>query len=352
MRNSSASSLIPSTTANVGPADLQKVGQYMAKLNIRGLPRNYQLFHEALYGADRTLSNEIAMLGGQPSQVKLDEIGLKYRLVSHCGLVSEKSQEDAAKMLRDVAEQLAEGLKRKQSFMTTVETVTHSVIEDPMQGLAAFSAEMDFLNASLTNLMLYETELTEKLKDEMEKIHKLEKGNAAIRTAAATDRITGLPNQIALTNRLTQLYREDPAGTALIMVDIDDFSDFNAKYGPQAANHLLKKLGVLFRKTIKKNDFVARMSGDDFCFLVTDVSTEAAWAIAGRLRASVEETIVYATSDKTDPGCLTISVGVALSTDANSPAELMAHAEAALMIAQANRRQPLQIFPHDAHLQA
>jgi hypothetical protein len=30
----------------------------------------------------------------------------------------------------------------------------------------------------------------------------------------------------------------------------------------------------------------------------------------------------------------------------------MAHAEAALMIAQANRRQPLQIFPHDAHLQA
>jgi diguanylate cyclase (GGDEF)-like protein len=350
MNNISASIIAASTTANVGPADLQKVGHYMAKLNVRGLPRNYQLFHEALYGGDRTLANDIAMLGSQPSQAKLDEIGLKYRLVSHCGLVAEKSQADAAEMLRDVAEQLAEGLKRKQSFMHTVETVTHSVIQDPMQGLAAFSAEMDFLNASLTNLMLYETELTEKLKDEMAKIDKLEKGNAAIRTAAATDRITGLPNQIALTNRLTKLYQEDPAGTALIMVDIDDFSEFNAKYGPQAANHLLKKLGALFRKNIKKNDFVARMGGDDFCFLVTDVSTEAAWAIAGRLRASVEETIVYATSDKTDPGCLTISAGVALSTDATSAAELMAHAEAALMIAQSNRRQPMQLFPHEARL--
>ena len=345
MNNISASIMAASATAGVGPADLQKVGHYMAKLNVRGLPRNYQLFHEALYGADRSLSNEIAMLGIQPSQAMLDEIGLKYRLVSHCGLVAEKSQADTAKMLRDVAEQLAEGLKRKQGFVQTVEIVAQSVNEDPAQSLAAFSAEMDFLNASLTNLMLYETELTEKLKDEMDKLDTLEKGSAAVRTAAATDRITGLPNQIALINHLTELYEQDAAqGAALIMVDIDDFRAFNAKFGPQAANQLLKKLGVLFRKTIKKNDFVARMSGDDFCFLVTDVSTEAARAIAGRLRTSVEEMLVYATSDKNDPGRLTISAGIALSTDAPSAAHLMAHAEAALNAAQANRRHPLQLF--------
>lgn len=348
MKNPQASIATSTTSPNGGPADLQKIGQYMAKLKVGGLPRNYQLFHEALYGADRSLSNEIAMLGSQPSQAMLDEIGLKYRLVSHCGLVAEKSQADAAKMLRDVAEQLAEGLKRKQSFVHTVETVTHSVIEDPMQGLAAFSAEMDFLNASLTNLMLYETELTEKLKDEMEKLDTLEKGNAAIRTAAATDRITGLPNQLALINRLTELYEANAAqGMALIMVDIDDFRAFNGKYGPQVANQLLKKLGGLFRNSIKKNDLVARMGGDDFCFIVTDVSTEAALAIAGRLRTSVQETLVYATSDKTDPGRLTISAGVALSTDAPTASHLVAHVEAALAAAQANRRQPVQLFSRD-----
>jgi len=348
MKNPQAS-IATSPATSGGPADLQKVGHYMAKLKVRGLPRNYQLFHEALYGADRSMSNEIAMLGGQPSQAMLDEIGLKYRLVSHCGLVAEKSQADTAKMLRDVAEQLAEGLKRKQSFVHTVETVAQSVNDDPMQSLAAFSAEMDFLNASLTNLMLYETELTEKLKDEMDKIDTLEKGNAAIRTAVSTDRITGLPNQIALINHLSELYEIDAAqGTALIMVDIDDFRAFNAKFGPQAANQLLKKLGLLFRKSIKKNDFVARLSGDDFCFLVTDVSTEAARAIAGRLRTSVEETLIYATADKNDPGRLTISAGIALSTDAASAAQLMAQAEAALNVAQANRRQPVQLFTRDA----
>ncbi len=345
MKQPQPGAVASSANAIAGPVDLQKVGQFMAKLRVRGLPRNYQLFHEALFGADRTLSNEIALLGSQPSQAMLDEIGLRYRLVSHCGLVAEKSHADAARMLRDVAGQLAEGLKHKQSFVHKVETVAQSVNEDPMQSLAAFSAEMDFLNASLTSLMLYETELTEKLKDGMDRIDTLEKGHAAIRTAVATDRITGLPNQIALINRLTELYEEDGAkGSALIMVDIDDFSAFNAKFGPQAANHLLKKLGGLFRKSIKKNDLVVRMTGDDFCFLVTDVNTEGARAIAGRLRTSVEETLVYATSDRSDPGRLTISCGIALGIDAPSAAQLMAHAEAALACAQANRRQPIQLF--------
>ncbi|MGV1843956.1 MULTISPECIES: GGDEF domain-containing protein [unclassified Rhizobium] len=339
------------TPANsmLGPVDLQKVGHAMAKLNVRGLPRNYQLFHEALFGADRSLSNEIALLGSHPSQAMLDEIGLRYRLVSHCGLVAENTQSETARMLRDVAGQLAEGLRHKQSFVQAVETITQSVNEDPMQSLAAFSAEMDFLNASLTNLMIYETGLTEKLTDQMDRIDTMEKGNAAMRTAVATDRITGLPNQIALINRLIELYDEDSAqGIALIMVDIDDFGAFNARFGPQAANHLLKKLGGLFRKSIKKNDLVVRMTGDDFCFLVTDVNTEGARAIATRLRTSVEETLVYATSDKSDPGRLSVSTGIALSTDAPSAAQLMAHAEAALARAQGNRRQPIQLFSHDA----
>ncbi len=349
MKNSQAGALAHSMAAqgSSAPVDLQKIGHYMAKLKVQGLPRNYQLFHEALFGQDREIAAEIAALGPNPSQSRLDEIGLKHRLVSHCGLVADKSQADAAKMLHEVATQLAEGLKKKHSFMRAVETVAHSVAEDQNQSLAAFTAEMDFLNASLTNLMLYETELTEKLKGEMEKLETMERGNAAIRAAVATDRITGLPNQIALINHLTEFYDGgQTTGSALILVDIDDFRAFNDKYGPQPANQLLKKLGALFRKTVKKDDFVARMGGDDFGFLFDNVTTEDAMAIAGRLRSSVEENLVYATTDRTDPGKLTVSIGIALSTDASSAAQLMAQAEAALTAAQSNRRQPVQLFSH------
>ncbi|MBB3453770.1 hypothetical protein FHT86_002026 [Rhizobium sp. BK313] len=134
-------------------SDLEMIGRHMAKLRIKGLPRNYQLFHEALYGQDRKIAGEIAALGPAPSQASLDDIGLKYRLVSHCGLVARKSETDAAEMLREVADQLAEGLMKKQSFAREMETAPHT------------AAAMDSLNASLSNLLLYETELTERLKD-------------------------------------------------------------------------------------------------------------------------------------------------------------------------------------------
>ncbi|AYG58663.1 hypothetical protein [Rhizobium jaguaris] len=132
--------------------DLEMIGRHMAKLRVKALPRNYQLFHEALHGSDRTIASEIAALGPAPSQASLDEIGLKYRLVSHCGLVARKSEIDAAEMLREVADQLAEGLVKKQSFARKTETAAHA-------------AAMDRLNAFLSNLLLYETELTERLKD-------------------------------------------------------------------------------------------------------------------------------------------------------------------------------------------
>ncbi|MEF0939268.1 hypothetical protein [Rhizobium sp. BR 362] len=133
--------------------DLEMIGRYMAKLKVKALPRNYQLFHEALHGSDRRIASEIASLGPSPSQASLDDIGLKHRLVSHCSLVARKSEADAAEMLREVAEQLAEGLMKKQSFAREIETAPH------------VAAAMDSLNASLSNLLLYETELTERLRD-------------------------------------------------------------------------------------------------------------------------------------------------------------------------------------------
>jgi diguanylate cyclase (GGDEF)-like protein len=331
--------------AQAVPADLQKVGLYMAKLRVPGLPRNYQLFHEALFGKDRSIGAEIAALGPNPSQVLLDEIGVKYHMTSHCGVPVENSQADAVRMLREVAEKLGEGLKKKQLFARTVEAVTRSVANDPEHSLAVFNAEMDFLSASLESLVVYETELAEMLKADMEKLESIEKCASATRTAATTDRITGLPNHVAFGSRVTALYENDDApNTALVLVDIDDFRSFNAKYGPQVSSQILKKLGTLFRKTIKKDDFVARLGSDDFALLFSGIDADIARTIAGRLRTSVEETMVFANADKTEHARLTVSLGIALSNEATSPAELVAHAQTALVAAQANRRHPLQVF--------
>lgn len=329
-----------------GASEIQKIAQHMARLNVPSIPRNYELFHEALFAPNAELAREIAALGPHPGQAMLDELGLKHRLVTHCGLVTDKSQSEAVQVLRNISDQLADGLTQKQTFVRAVESVAHSMAEDQNQSLATFVAEMEFLNASITQLLLAETELASTLREEAEKLDTLEKDVAAVQAETLSDRVTGLPNRIAFTNQLMSLYESADgfSSTAMMLVGIDDFESFNKKFGGQVSSHMLRKLGGLFRKSIKKNDFVARLEGDAFALLFSNVGTHDAKAIAERLRSSVSDSLVYATSDKADPGKLTISIGVVMSADAHSPGQLQSRAEAALIAARSNRRQPIQFF--------
>ncbi|MGO4483044.1 diguanylate cyclase (GGDEF)-like protein [Rhizobium pisi] len=347
MQNASANALVAREAARPTPmADIQKIAQHMARLNVAALPRNYELFHEAIIGLNPGLAQDIAALGSQPQQAMLDELGVKYRLVGHCGLVGETSRNEASRMLRDVAERLAEGLRHKNAFARACSTILKSVSSHEDQSLAAFLSEVDYLSASLTAVLSAEMEIGAKLQEDIKALEVLERGISAMQSATAADKITGLANRIALNRVISELYEreEGAAGSALILVDIDNFAELKDRYGTQAGNKLLKKLAGLFRKSIKKNDFVARTEADEFAFLFSNVGMQDAMAIAERLRASVEDNLVFATSDKVNPDSLTISIGVALSADAAIPGQLQANARVALFAAQSNPRQPVQAF--------
>lgn len=347
MQNASAKTLVPREAARVAPmADIQKIAQHMARLNVAALPRNYELFHEAIIGLNPGLAQDIAALGPHPQQPMLDELGLKYRLIGHCGLAGETSRNEASRMLREAAERLAEGLKHKNAFARACGTILKSISSNDDRSLAAFLSEVDYLTASLATVLSAEMEIGAKLQDDIKALETLERGISAMQSAAVTDKLTGLPNRVALNRTISDLYEreEGAAGSALIMVDIDNFSDLNGKYGTHAGNKLLKKFAGLFRKCIKKNDFVARTEADEFALLFSNVGMQDAIAIADRLRASVEDNLVFATSDKADPGRLTVSIGVALSADAATPGQLQANARVALLAAQSNPRQPVQAF--------
>ncbi|MBX5195201.1 GGDEF domain-containing protein [Rhizobium sp. NZLR10] len=349
MQNASANALVPREAVRPAPmTDIQRIAQHLARLNVAALPRNYELFHEAIIGLNAGLAQDIAALGSQPQQAMLDELGLKYRLVSHCGLAGETSRNEASRMLREVAERLTEGLRHRDAFARACATILKSVSGNDDQSLAAFISEVDYLSASLSTVLSAEMEIGARLQEDIKRLETLERGISAMQSATVADRVTGLPNRIAFNREIADLYQREEgfAGSALIMVDIDNFADLNCTYGTQAGNKLLKKLAGLFRKSVKKNDFVARTEADEFAVLFSNVGMQDAIAIAERLRASVEDNLVFATSDKADRGRLTISIGVALSTDAATPGQLQANARVALLAAQSNPRRPVQAFGH------
>ncbi|GEO84557.1 hypothetical protein GCM10007920_23070 [Ciceribacter naphthalenivorans] len=256
-------------------------------------------------------------------------------------------QSESVALLGKLGEHVGLGILHKQTFARALETITRSIREDETRGIGDLLAELDFLGASAADLLEAETDLALKLKNGLQQIEAANRAAEAAKAMMNKDGLTGLPNRLAFMNRLEGLFAEDgttPA-TALIIVDVDDFRSINHQFGEDAANRLLKRMAAIFRKTIKKNDFLARIDGDDFAFLFSDVTAEDAHAIAGRLHAAIENSLVFAAEQGAHKGGLGLSVGIALSHTAEAPMQLLAHAEAALHAARANPRQPIAVYP-------
>jgi diguanylate cyclase (GGDEF)-like protein len=146
-----------------------------------------------------------------------------------------------------------------------------------------------------------------------------------------TDELTGLANhgrfQELLGNETEQVRRYHyPVG--LIMLDIDDFKSINDTYGHQQGDVVLKRVARVVADSSREVDYPARYGGEEMALILPHTDLEGSYAIAERIRTSVEALRV---PKKDDRGTLriTASVGVAASAEGHKDA-LIADADAAL----------------------
>jgi len=107
---------------------------------------------------------------------------------------------------------------------------------------------------------------------------------------ARTDALTGLQNRYSMEEafgrgitRCTQ--NEQPV--SLIMIDVDNFKDFNDKFGHVAGDRALSAVASILRHQFRPRDLLVRYGGDEFSVLLPDVDEKLALIIADRVRESV-----------------------------------------------------------------
>ncbi|GGC00717.1 GGDEF domain-containing protein [Cellulomonas carbonis] len=148
--------------------------------------------------------------------------------------------------------------------------------------------------------------------------------------AAAHDPLTGLPNRAELMRVLTdELAEAAPgAGVAVLFMDLDLFKEVNDTHGHAAGDELLVAVAGRLRAALRPHDHVARMGGDEFCVVLTEVRDDKeVETVVGRLRRTVREPIHVAGVDVT----VGVSIGAATTTDPTTPpTELFADADAAM----------------------
>ena len=93
---------------------------------------------------------------------------------------------------------------------------------------------------------------------------------------AKHDALTGLPNRILFHERLLQAVTktEGICLSALLFVDLDGFKKINDSHGHDAGDIVLKTVAQRLISSVRKNDTVARMGGDEFTIILSNVNTK------------------------------------------------------------------------------
>ncbi len=116
----------------------------------------------------------------------------------------------------------------------------------------------------ITRLKEFEKQLEERNKKNRELLSKLE-------VLASFDALTKLPNRRYLFEKIDVAiseHRQTGKEFALIFVDLDGFKRVNDVFGHDVGDKLLEKVAEMFKRSIRKDDFIARVGGDEFVILV------------------------------------------------------------------------------------
>lgn len=157
---------------------------------------------------------------------------------------------------------------------------------------------------------------------------------------AHTDVLTGLGNRRHFYELAEQeVSRAKRYGTPLaaLMLDIDHFKKINDSYGHPVGDKVLQKLGEICRNTLRENDIVGRVGGEEFAILLPEAEAERAMEVAERLRLAAENTSIPLAREGNFHFFLSIGVTSMVAGDENLDA-MLKRADAALYSAKNSGR--------------
>jgi diguanylate cyclase (GGDEF)-like protein/PAS domain S-box-containing protein len=161
--------------------------------------------------------------------------------------------------------------------------------------------------------------------------HKL--AEQRIQRVAHHDSLTGLPNRLLFNDRLRQaisLAKRDSRQFALLYLDLDRFKPVNDRLGHTAGDELLQAVASRIRREVRESDTVARVGGDEFTVILSDVvKPEETEIVAKKIIAAIAVPFQIASQKQSVE--IGTSIGIAIyPTDGAEEDALVKAADAAM----------------------
>ena len=114
----------------------------------------------------------------------------------------------------------------------------------------------------------------------------LETAKIKAETLANIDELTNLYNRRAFYRDGTKSFEQCLANNkpcSVMILDIDNFKEFNDKYGHSTGDTILQNFAAVLSKNIRSTDFCARVGGEEFAIILADTSLATATEIGNKL---------------------------------------------------------------------
>ena len=246
--------------------------------------------------------------------------------------------------------------ENNQSIRLAKETIVISIIDDnEIYGALALDISVDS-NKSFNEDDLIISKTIAKLinsyykniKEQLVMKEKMRLEKEKLKKQINIDNLTQLFNkkyffEVYLTIYKKMKFLELPLG--VLLIDIDNYKNYNDTYGHMAGDECLKKVANIFDQYTRNNDLVARYGGEEFIILVEKQDTNQLIKMGEKLRKAVEDMNIdnFISSEQTK---LTISVGICsvIPKDTIEPLKVIHEADHALYQSKRNGKNQTSII--------
>lgn len=148
------------------------------------------------------------------------------------------------------------------------------------------------------------------------------------RKEASTDGLTGLPNRRTLETQIGELFERDTP-FVMVLADLDRFKLLNDNFGHEMGDRALQLFAGVLRDSVRANDVVARLGGEEFVLVYPNMSVEISLEAIERVRSALARAL-----DGSPVPNFTCSFGIAHSTVGHDGDTVLRIADAGLLQAK------------------
>ncbi|MDP6788466.1 MAG: GGDEF domain-containing protein [Rhodospirillales bacterium] len=180
-------------------------------------------------------------------------------------------------------------------------------------------------------------DLEQQLATSSSEISSLREDLEDVRREAITDAMTGIFNRRFFDIRLREeatAAEENGRDLCLLMIDIDNFKNFNDTFGHLIGDLILKLLANMLTDTIKGRDTASRYGGEEFAVILPETSLQNAFKVAETIQNRIKEKELKNRSTGENMGRVTVSIGVGCYLPGEDLSDFIARADKALYTAK------------------